>query len=72
MQPIVTELFHDASVLIDAYSQEGFPADSREDWTVYHIEAEMQIGPHPSDNAKDSTKALHYETSDKVATDIPR
>ena len=52
---------YDASALIDAYSQEGYPTDCGEDWTMDRIEVALRRGPQPSDDAVESMKALYYK-----------
>ena len=37
--------------------------------TVDHIEAALQIGPHPSVDTEEAMKALHGETKEKVANE---
>ena len=58
---------YDASALIDAYSQEGYPTDCVEDWTMDSIEVALQRGQQPSDDAVESMKALYDEKREKVA-----
>ena len=62
MQPRGTEVYHEKSTLINAYLKEGCPADCGEYWTVDHIEAELQRGPYPSDEAEEAIKSLHDDT----------
>ena len=66
MQPQGTALLHNAAALIDAYSQEEWPADCGEEWTVEHIEAALCWGPHPLADAEYEMKSRHYETKKKV------
>ena len=49
-------------MLIYAYSQEGWPSDYGEDWTMDNIEAELQRGPHLSDDTEETIKELQNDT----------
>ena len=58
---------HNAAALIDAYSKEGCHTDCGEEWALGHIEAELRRGPHPSDDAEDTMKALYNDTKEKFS-----
>ena len=59
MQTRGTELSQDATALIETHSQEGYPSDCKLDWTVEHIEAELQQGTHSSADAEYSMISLN-------------
>ena len=58
---------HAAQRLLDLYATDGCPADCGPDWTKDHIEAAILKGPHSSAHDPAALKALHAETTDKVA-----
>ena len=66
VEPRNEALLHAAASLIDAYAQEGCPADCGPDWTQDHIEEALMKGPHSSADLLEALQALHTETTEKV------
>lgn len=64
--PQIEACQHVAALLLQSYADHGCPADCSPDWSVDHIIAAIEKGPHASALKPDAIEALHVEMPDKV------
>jgi hypothetical protein len=57
---------HDASILLDSYSQHGCPTDCGPPWSREHIIAAIARGPHPTAKKPEARRYLINQTLAKV------
>ena len=71
MEPRNYALHHEVTPLVNDYATNGCPVNCGPDWSLEHIQALLQRGPHRSSTSKAAIKQFNDETIEKYNTVMP-